>query len=111
MFNVTGETSYEWDTINVGDGAHTIGLVAYDKAGNTATTHITVTTTNVQRATEESYAAGREEGYEEGYATGREEGYAIGRSFGMTIGVLIGVVVGSIGGAVVVFAIAKKLKK
>jgi len=136
VFNVTGETLYEWDTITVGDGAYTIGLVAYDKAGNTATTHITVTTINVQIATEEGYTTGKEEGYGEGYTTGKEEGYGegyttgreegyeegyttgkeegygegytTGRSFGVTIGALIGFVIGAIGGAVVVSAIAKR---
>ena len=91
-FNVTGETSYEWDTTAVGDGAHTIKLVAYDKAGNTATTHITVTTINVQKATEESYT------------TGKEEGYMSGRNFGLAIGALIGLVITSI----IAYAITKR---
>lgn len=53
MFNITG-TSYNWDTTTVGDGTHTIKLVATDKAGNSAETSITVTTINVRRATEET---------------------------------------------------------
>lgn len=48
MFDVTGETSYEWDTTKVGDGSHTIKLVAYDVAGNTDETAITVTTVNMK---------------------------------------------------------------
>ena len=51
-FDVTGETSYEWDTTTVGDSTHTIKLVAYDKAGNTNETAITVTTINVKRKIE-----------------------------------------------------------
>jgi len=131
VFNVTGVTSYEWDTTTVGDDAYKITLVAYDKAGNTATAHVTVTTTNVQKATEEGYATGKEEGYasgkmegyEEGYATGEEEGYKTGRedgykegnitgrNSGVTIGALIGFVIGAIGSAVVVLTIAKIKRK
>jgi len=135
VFGVTGEASYEWDTTTVGDGTHIISLTAYDEVGNTATTHITVTTINVQRATEESYTTGKEEGYEEGYTKGYEEGeetgyeeghktgevkgyeegeetgYISGRNLGLTIGALIGSVIGGIGGAVVVLAIAKRLRK
>lgn len=131
VFNVTGVTSYEWDTTTVGDDAYKITLVAYDKAGNTATAHVTVTTTNVQKATEEAYATGEEEGYasgklegyEEGYATGEEEGYTTGRedgykegnitgrNSGVTIGALIGFVIGAIGSAVVVLTIAKIKRK
>jgi serine protease AprX len=51
-FDVTGETSYEWDTTAVGDGTHTIKLVAYDKAGNANETAIAVTTVNVKREVE-----------------------------------------------------------
>jgi hypothetical protein len=51
-FDVTGETSYGWDTTAVGDSTHTIKLVAYDKAGNANETAITVTTVNVKRAVE-----------------------------------------------------------
>lgn len=51
-FDVTGETSYGWDTTAVGDGTHTINLVAYDKAGNANETAIAVTTVNVKREVE-----------------------------------------------------------
>ena len=51
-FDVTGETSYGWDTTAVGDGTHTIKLVAYDKAGNANETAITMTTVNVKREVE-----------------------------------------------------------
>ncbi len=47
-FTVTGETSYEWDTTKMGDGTHTIKLVAYDKAGNSAETSMSVITINVR---------------------------------------------------------------
>jgi len=47
VFNVTGQTSYVWDTTRVGDGSYTIKLVAYDKAGNSAeTSAVTVTVDN-----------------------------------------------------------------
>lgn len=51
-FDVIGETSYEWDTSTVGDGDHTIKLIAYDKAGNTNQTSIAVDTVNVKLGTE-----------------------------------------------------------
>ncbi len=52
VFDVTGKTSFTWDTRAVGDGSHTIKLVAYDKAGNSAEASATVTTVNVRLATE-----------------------------------------------------------
>lgn len=52
VFNVTGETSYQWDTTTVGDGAHIIRLVTYDKAGNTAETSLSVNTVNSKLALE-----------------------------------------------------------
>jgi hypothetical protein len=45
-FNVTGATSYPWDTTKVGDGIHVIKLKAYDKAGNTAETSVSVSIIN-----------------------------------------------------------------
>ncbi len=48
IFDVTGKTSQEWDTTEIGDGIHTIKLVACDKAGNKNQTSITVTTVNVK---------------------------------------------------------------
>jgi hypothetical protein len=48
ILNVTEQTSYVWDTTQVGDGPHTIKLVAYDKAGNSAETSISVVTINVR---------------------------------------------------------------
>jgi subtilisin family serine protease len=72
VYNVTG-TSFNWVTTTVGDGTHTIKLVAYDKAGNTAETSITVTTTNVRLATDET----------------RDTYLAIGLPIGLIIGALV----------------------
>jgi len=49
-FNVTGTTSYSWDTTALGDGNHKIRLVATDKAGNSAETSVTVNVVNVKHA-------------------------------------------------------------
>jgi hypothetical protein len=119
-YNVTGELSYEWNTTTVGDGMHTIKLLAYDKAGNKAETPpITVTVTNLQKIIEESYDEGyregydegcdrgREEGYEEGHKAGEEEGYASGVNLGMVNGVLTGSVITAIA-AIIAYAIAKR---
>jgi subtilisin family serine protease len=51
VFSVTGET-HLWDTTKVGDGTHTIKLVACDMAGNINETAISVTTVNVKREVE-----------------------------------------------------------
>ncbi len=51
--DVTGQTSFNWDSTTVGDGSHTIKIIATDEAGNTKETEITVTTTNLARAQEE----------------------------------------------------------
>lgn len=51
VFNVTGET-HLWDATKVGDGTHTIKLVAHDMAGNINETAISVTTVNVKREVE-----------------------------------------------------------
>jgi len=50
VFNVTGKTSFTWNTTTAGDGVHTIRLVAHDKAGNVAEASTTVATTNVRLA-------------------------------------------------------------
>ena len=93
VIDVTGTTSHSWDTTTVGDGSHTIRLVATDKAGNAKETQITVTTTNVQKAKEESYTAGREESYGEGYSSGRNLGLMIGAILGLVIGAIIATVI------------------
>jgi hypothetical protein len=59
VFNVTGQTSFEWNTTEIGDDSHVLGVVATDAAGNEEETQVTVQTTNMQEATEESYASGR----------------------------------------------------
>jgi hypothetical protein len=46
VFNVTGATSYAWDTTKVGDGIHVIKLKAYDKAGNTNEFSVSVSIIN-----------------------------------------------------------------
>jgi len=46
-FNVTETTTYQWDTTKFVDGAHTIKLIAHDKAGNTAETSVSVNTINL----------------------------------------------------------------
>jgi len=51
--DVSGETSYEWDTSGVNDGFHAIKILATDEAGNTGETQITVKTINTQKAMEE----------------------------------------------------------
>jgi len=52
--NITGTTVYSWDTTTVGDGVHTIQLVATDKAGNTAEATVTVITVNLRRTVEDT---------------------------------------------------------
>lgn len=94
VFDVTGTSLYEWDTTRVGDGRYTIKIIAIDKAGNTASAQLTVTTVNLQKAIEESYTAGKEEGYKEGQRAGEEMGYAYGRSLGLTIGTFTGLAIG-----------------
>jgi len=77
--DVTGRASYQWDTTQVGDGGHTIRLIATDQAGNNAEEQITVTTTNVEMATEKS----------------QQVGYQSGIGLGLMIGAVSGIVVGS----------------
>jgi len=47
-FDVTGYTSYGWNTANVGDGTHLIRIVALDRAGNVGEAQVTISTTNIQ---------------------------------------------------------------
>lgn len=90
-FDVTGLYSYEWNTTEVGDGAHTIRFVSYDKAGNIGeTSPISVKTVNVQAANEENYVAGRD--------------------FGLTIGAISGLAIGLIIGFALILASRKKRK-
>ena len=83
IFDVTGQTSYEWDTSTVGDGDHTIKLIAYDKAGNSAETSITVNTVNVKLETETT------------------------RNLYLGIGIPLGLVIG----AIIAYVVAKRLPK
>jgi len=52
ILDVTGQTSHAWDTTQLGDGSHTIKLMAYDMTGNSAETSMSVITVNVRRAEE-----------------------------------------------------------
>jgi hypothetical protein len=52
VFDVSGKTSYEWDTSSVNDGFHAIKILAIDEAGNMGETQITVKTINAQKAAE-----------------------------------------------------------
>jgi len=52
VYDVTFRTEFNWNTTTVGDGRHTIKLVAYDKAGNIAETSVTVTTISVRLVVE-----------------------------------------------------------
>src|SRR5207245_1229050 len=49
--DLSGTTSYSWDTHTVGDGTHTIQVKATDKAGNARTVSVNVTTDKVSVAT------------------------------------------------------------
>ena len=79
VFTVTGTTLYEWDTSKVGDGSHTIKLVVYDKAGNSATTEITVTTINVRSEIEATRNLYLSIGIPLGLVVGAVIAYAINR--------------------------------
>jgi len=52
VFDVSGETSYGWDTSRVDDGFHAIKILAIDEAENMGEAQITVKTINVQKAIE-----------------------------------------------------------
>jgi len=52
MYDVTFRTEFNWNTTKVGDGPHTIKLIAYDEASNMAETSVTVTTINTRLAVE-----------------------------------------------------------
>lgn len=69
-FNVTALTSFRWNTTKLGDGVHMIKIVAVDSAGNEKETQASVWTINVQKATEDSYAAGRNLGMFVGVISG-----------------------------------------
>ena len=48
VYNVTGQTTYSWNSQQVDDGSHTIKVVATDEAGNAGQAQVTVATTNIQ---------------------------------------------------------------
>jgi hypothetical protein len=72
-YDVTGKTSFTWDTTKLGDGSHTVKLIAYDKAANTAETSITVNTINARLSIEAT----------------RNTYLAIGTPIGLVIGIAI----------------------
>ena len=84
MFNITGQTSYEWNSSRVGDGSHIIRIVAIDQAGNMGEAYVTVLTINVQKTAEEN------------------------RMFGISLGILIGAIVGLAVGIVISYVAFKK---
>ena len=56
--DLTGATSFVWDTTTIGDGSHTIEIRVVDKAGNERTDSIPVTTDNVAAAAAAANVAG-----------------------------------------------------
>jgi sulfur transfer protein SufE len=79
VIDVTGQTSFEWNTTTVGDGMHLIRLVAYDKVGNMAETPaLSVKTVNVEQSTKENYLVGWDLGLRWGSVIGLSIGLAIG---------------------------------
>jgi len=75
--NVLGQTSHLWDSTQVGDGPHTIKLEAYDKAGNSETSTISVIAVNVRLEKEFT----------------RNMYLAIGTPLGLVIGAIIAYVI------------------
>ena len=57
-FDVTGSSTYSWDTTTVVDGSHIVKIVAIDKAGNQKETQATVTTTNAAEAVGDNMIVG-----------------------------------------------------
>ena len=56
--DVSGTTSFAWDTTTIADGSHTIEVQAVDKAGNARTATVTVTTDNKAAAAAAAQVAG-----------------------------------------------------
>lgn len=56
--DVTGATSFSWDTTQAGDGAHTVTVRVVDKAGNVGSAPLTVTTDNVAQAVSTGFTNG-----------------------------------------------------
>ena len=96
ILNVTGQTSYLWNTTQVGDGPHTIKLVAYDRAGNSAeTSTVSVTTINVRL---------EKESIEDMYLEMVERERESTRNTYLAIGTPLGFIIG----AIIVYAIIKR---
>jgi hypothetical protein len=84
--DVTGTTSYAWNTDNAGDGAHTIIVRALDRAGNQIEATVSVTSDNVSVATGNAMVAG------------------------LTEGLIIGLIVAAVAGFVLGFLLARRRK-
>jgi len=56
--DVTGTTSFAWNTNTIGDGSHTIEIRVVDRAGNEATAVVAVTTDNTAVATAAAQTTG-----------------------------------------------------
>ncbi len=82
--DVSGTTSFSWDTRTVGDGSHTISVRATDKAGNEKVVTMSVTTDNVAVATGNAMTTGL--------------------YYGLTIGLVVAAAVGFVAG----FLIARR---
>lgn len=80
--DVTGTTSYAWNTNTAGDGTHTIVVRAVDKAGNQQEATVSVTTDNV------AVASGN------AMTTGLTQGLIIGLIVAAVAGFLFGFVLG-----------------
>lgn len=77
--DVTGTTSYSWDTSKAGDGAHTVVVQAFDRAGNAGSASARVSTDNVQLAVNSGFTNGLLIGLVAAAVAGFLIGWFIGR--------------------------------
>jgi hypothetical protein len=80
--DVSGTTSYSWNTHTVGDGTHTIQVRATDKAGNERVVSVNVTTDNVAVATGNSMTTGLVSGLSVGLIAAAVVAFVVGFLFG-----------------------------
>ncbi|PMP74425.1 MAG: hypothetical protein C0180_04160, partial [Aciduliprofundum sp.] len=83
-FNVTGMTSYTFNTTGLPDGNHTIKVVASNFAGSSSST-VTITTNN------QALASAKEQNLIGNMVA---QAYYIGLPIGLVVGLLIGVAIG-----------------
>ncbi|MGB9815766.1 MAG: hypothetical protein ACPLVI_07500, partial [Thermoplasmata archaeon] len=83
-FNVTGMTSYTFNTTGLPDGNHTIKVVASNFAGSSSST-VTITTNN------QALASAKEQNLIGNMVA---QAYTIGLPIGLVVGLLIGVAIG-----------------